>query len=211
MEILKIHAAGIAKHGEIDYEALVKLAEVSHSPPLLSGNVPEFQLNILDEHSTDRETICQIHIFNSKSSASPPPLSPPPVAVPGEEGRPLPSSLPLLFYPHVFFSFPLPFWVLRVYLFLGCSSRWLGLLRLVSVSFVDAVSVVGRCAVVCGFWFFCIMGCRSTVFGSSFQCTCFIGGFAVLVRLSLLFALLWVKATHQDSARDRGSFLKFGS
>lgn len=29
MDILKIHAAGIAKHGEIDYEAVVKLAEVS--------------------------------------------------------------------------------------------------------------------------------------------------------------------------------------
>lgn len=29
MEILKIHASGIAKHGEIDYEAVVKLAEVS--------------------------------------------------------------------------------------------------------------------------------------------------------------------------------------
>ena len=29
MEILKIHAAGIAKHGDIDYEAVVKLAEVS--------------------------------------------------------------------------------------------------------------------------------------------------------------------------------------
>lgn len=29
MDILKIHAAGIAKHGEIDYEAIVKLAEVS--------------------------------------------------------------------------------------------------------------------------------------------------------------------------------------
>jgi 26S proteasome regulatory subunit T4 len=28
MEILKIHAAGIAKLGEIDYEAVVKLAEV---------------------------------------------------------------------------------------------------------------------------------------------------------------------------------------
>lgn len=28
MEILKIHAAGIAKHGDIDYEAVVKLAEV---------------------------------------------------------------------------------------------------------------------------------------------------------------------------------------
>ncbi|KAI3803636.1 hypothetical protein L1987_31794 [Smallanthus sonchifolius] len=27
MENLKIHAAGIAKHGEIDYEAVVKLAE----------------------------------------------------------------------------------------------------------------------------------------------------------------------------------------
>jgi len=27
MEVLKIHAAGIAKHGEIDYEAVVKLAE----------------------------------------------------------------------------------------------------------------------------------------------------------------------------------------
>ncbi|RRT41840.1 hypothetical protein B296_00042973, partial [Ensete ventricosum] len=27
MEILKIHAAGIAKHGDIDYEAVVKLAE----------------------------------------------------------------------------------------------------------------------------------------------------------------------------------------
>lgn len=30
-EVLKIHAAGIAKHGEIDYEAVVKLAEVSCS------------------------------------------------------------------------------------------------------------------------------------------------------------------------------------
>lgn len=29
MDILKIHAAGIAKHGEIDYEAIVKLGEVS--------------------------------------------------------------------------------------------------------------------------------------------------------------------------------------
>jgi 26S proteasome regulatory subunit T4 len=29
MEILKIHAAGIAKHGDIDYDAVVKLAEVS--------------------------------------------------------------------------------------------------------------------------------------------------------------------------------------
>lgn len=29
MDILKIHAAGIAKHGEIEYEAIVKLAEVS--------------------------------------------------------------------------------------------------------------------------------------------------------------------------------------
>ncbi|RWW19190.1 hypothetical protein GW17_00016770 [Ensete ventricosum] len=29
MEILKIHAAGIAKHGDIDYEAVVKLAEAS--------------------------------------------------------------------------------------------------------------------------------------------------------------------------------------
>ena len=27
-EILKIHASGITKHGEIDYEAIVKLAEV---------------------------------------------------------------------------------------------------------------------------------------------------------------------------------------
>lgn len=31
MEILKIHASGIAKHGEIDYEAVVKLAEVSNT------------------------------------------------------------------------------------------------------------------------------------------------------------------------------------
>ncbi len=29
MEILKIHASSIAKHGDIDYEAVVKLAEVS--------------------------------------------------------------------------------------------------------------------------------------------------------------------------------------
>ncbi|KAJ4776541.1 26S protease regulatory subunit S10B [Rhynchospora pubera] len=32
MEILKIHAASIAKHGEIDYEAVVKLAEDSMGP-----------------------------------------------------------------------------------------------------------------------------------------------------------------------------------
>ena len=30
MEILKIHAAGIAKHGDIDYEAVIKLAEVAY-------------------------------------------------------------------------------------------------------------------------------------------------------------------------------------
>jgi hypothetical protein len=30
-EILKIHAAGITKHGEIDYESIVKLAEVHNS------------------------------------------------------------------------------------------------------------------------------------------------------------------------------------
>jgi hypothetical protein len=28
MEILKIHASKLAKHGDIDYEAVVKLAEV---------------------------------------------------------------------------------------------------------------------------------------------------------------------------------------
>ena len=28
IEVLKIHAAGISKHGEIDYDAIVKLAEV---------------------------------------------------------------------------------------------------------------------------------------------------------------------------------------
>lgn len=48
MEILKIHAAGIAKHGEIDYEAVIKLAEVGffinfsspnhfHSNPLVAS------------------------------------------------------------------------------------------------------------------------------------------------------------------------------
>ena len=31
VEILKIHAAGMAKHGEIDYEAAAKLAEVNSS------------------------------------------------------------------------------------------------------------------------------------------------------------------------------------
>ena len=35
LAILKIHAAGIAKHGEIDYEAVVKLAEVSRMMALL--------------------------------------------------------------------------------------------------------------------------------------------------------------------------------
>lgn len=29
-EILKIHASGITNHGEIDYEAIVKLAEVQY-------------------------------------------------------------------------------------------------------------------------------------------------------------------------------------
>jgi hypothetical protein len=57
-------------------------------------------------------------------------------------------SFPLIFFPHVFFSLPLPLWVLRIYLLLGCSSRWLGLLRLVLVSSIDVVFVVGRCAVM---------------------------------------------------------------
>ncbi|CAA7404714.1 unnamed protein product [Spirodela intermedia] len=34
MEILKIHAAGIAKHGKIDYEAVVKFAESGNSPDI---------------------------------------------------------------------------------------------------------------------------------------------------------------------------------
>lgn len=34
-EILKIHASGITKHGEIDYEAIVKLAEVNLHPVLV--------------------------------------------------------------------------------------------------------------------------------------------------------------------------------
>ena len=40
MEVLKIHAAGIAKHGEIDYEAVVKLAEVNQSYLSLSFLTP---------------------------------------------------------------------------------------------------------------------------------------------------------------------------
>lgn len=50
MEILKIHASGIAKHGEIDYEAVVKLAEVSLKCPFdlrqtasfLFADIPSF-------------------------------------------------------------------------------------------------------------------------------------------------------------------------
>ena len=34
-EVLKIHAASITKHGEIDYEAIVKLAEVPFLFPRL--------------------------------------------------------------------------------------------------------------------------------------------------------------------------------
>ena len=36
-EILKIHASGITKHGEIDYEAIVKLAEVLYLLHSLQG------------------------------------------------------------------------------------------------------------------------------------------------------------------------------
>ena len=35
IEVLKIHAAGIAKHGEIDYDSIVKLAEVQFSTEVI--------------------------------------------------------------------------------------------------------------------------------------------------------------------------------
>lgn len=50
MEILKIHAAGIAKHGEIDYEAVVKLAEASCSCSLM---FQIYFINGLDEILTN--------------------------------------------------------------------------------------------------------------------------------------------------------------
>jgi hypothetical protein len=59
-----------------------------------------------------------------------------------------------------------------------------------------------------GFWFFYIMGCRSTVFGSSYQCTCFTGGFAILNPLFPSLALLWVDATRRPGARGRGFFFE---
>lgn len=51
MEILKIHAAGIAKHGEIDYEAVVKLAEVLKMHILLDNCNPDFIKRFLNEIS----------------------------------------------------------------------------------------------------------------------------------------------------------------
>jgi hypothetical protein len=59
---------------------------------------------------------------------------------------------------------------------LGVDLRWWGLLwrarasprprQLAPVLFVIAVSVVGRCAVVCAFWFSRFLGCRSAGFGT---------------------------------------------
>mgnify|MGYP004712575179 CR=1 FL=1 len=46
MEILKIHAAGIAKHGEIDYEAVVKLAEVTRISMLPAIDFPNINQSL---------------------------------------------------------------------------------------------------------------------------------------------------------------------
>lgn len=55
MEILKIHAAGIAKHGEIDYEAVVKLAEVS----ILCFSIGEEIVSILYPQQFDEPSLFQ--------------------------------------------------------------------------------------------------------------------------------------------------------
>lgn len=64
LEILKIHAAGMAKHGEINYEAAAKLAEVSPSPNLRKDPIP-FKASLVNSvvafqgfNAADMRNIC---------------------------------------------------------------------------------------------------------------------------------------------------------
>ena len=55
LEVLKIHASGITKHGEIDYEAIVKLSESFNGADLRNVCTEAGMFAIRDE----REYICQ--------------------------------------------------------------------------------------------------------------------------------------------------------
>ena len=61
MEVLKIHATGIVKHGDIDYEAVVKLAEVFLS--LLFSFYPFFstEASLCYKGSCIDNAFCDMH------------------------------------------------------------------------------------------------------------------------------------------------------
>lgn len=50
MRILKIHASGISKHGEIDYEKVVKLSEVRHTLHVLCVCVKQNKTELCVEY-----------------------------------------------------------------------------------------------------------------------------------------------------------------
>ena len=62
-EILKIHASGITKNGEIDYEAIVKLAEVQH---LYFYIHHPFIFMLLNQFKAWRRVLAQINSWMSE-------------------------------------------------------------------------------------------------------------------------------------------------
>jgi 26S proteasome regulatory subunit T4 len=66
MEILKIHAANITKHGDIDYEAVVKLAENFNGADLRNVCTEAGMFAIRDE----RDYIVQVTMLSSLAGST---------------------------------------------------------------------------------------------------------------------------------------------
>ena len=68
MEILKIHAANITKHGDIDYEAVVKLAENFNGADLRNVCTEGGMFAIRDERDYIVQVMLQSHLLGSQAS-----------------------------------------------------------------------------------------------------------------------------------------------
>lgn len=62
MEILKIHAAGVTKHGDIDYEAIVKLADNFNGADLRNICTEAGMFAIRDERDYTVQVCIQPHL-----------------------------------------------------------------------------------------------------------------------------------------------------
>lgn len=68
MEILKIHAANITKHGDIDYEAVVKLAENFNGADLRNVCTEAGMFAIRDERDYIVQVMLQRRLLGSPAS-----------------------------------------------------------------------------------------------------------------------------------------------